>query len=525
MTGKHILDILTTGMYPDSKIIYREYIQNACDQIDLAITKGILNEEDALIEIDINAEKRKISIRDNATGIKAADFEKSLGDIANSDKKIGLNKGFRGIGRLCGLAYCKTLRFRTTFKGEKTLSVMTCDALKMREMLDDNKKHKLDEIWNSIVEFDNSQKALSEDHYFEVELIDINKENKDLLDEQKVKEYLSFVSPVRYSNKFLQLRQKIYDHAEEINYHIDEYQIQVNGAEIFKEYTVKLKDQDGDSIKNYDEITDLEFKDFYNEDNELIAWMWIGISKFEKVIPKKNNQMRGLRLRSGNIQIGKEDVLDRFFDESRGNHYFVGEVFAVDKHLIPNSQRDYFNENVEKIEFERKIQDYFHQQLNKLYRKASEMKSNLKKLDNYKRLSDEFDKKVSRGGFIDEKDRKKSEHEVKNAQKEAIAATAKLKSLSKKIDPNSALAKVKENIERKYQSIANDTTKAKKKENSDSKKNSPYITNQMEKLSPREQKIVQKILIIITDSLADEKDTARRIIEKIKEEMNKLSNE
>lgn len=40
--GKNILDNLTTGMYADSKVIYREYIQNACDQIDLAIKLGIL---------------------------------------------------------------------------------------------------------------------------------------------------------------------------------------------------------------------------------------------------------------------------------------------------------------------------------------------------------------------------------------------------------------------------------------------------------------------------------------------------
>lgn len=40
--GKNILDNLTTGMYSDSKVIYREYIQNACDQIDLAIKLGIL---------------------------------------------------------------------------------------------------------------------------------------------------------------------------------------------------------------------------------------------------------------------------------------------------------------------------------------------------------------------------------------------------------------------------------------------------------------------------------------------------
>ena len=38
--GANILENLTTGMYQDSKIIYREYIQNACDQVDKAIKDG-----------------------------------------------------------------------------------------------------------------------------------------------------------------------------------------------------------------------------------------------------------------------------------------------------------------------------------------------------------------------------------------------------------------------------------------------------------------------------------------------------
>ena len=69
--------------------------------------------------------------------------------------------------------------------------------------------------------------------------------------------------------------------------------------------------------------------------------------------------MRGLRLRKENIQIGSEDALQKLFKEDRGHHYFVGEVFAVSKDLIPNSQRDYFNENVTRAEFEREMRQYF----------------------------------------------------------------------------------------------------------------------------------------------------------------------
>ena len=43
--GANIIENLTTGMYQDSKVIYREYIQNACDQIDKAVNEGLLHKD------------------------------------------------------------------------------------------------------------------------------------------------------------------------------------------------------------------------------------------------------------------------------------------------------------------------------------------------------------------------------------------------------------------------------------------------------------------------------------------------
>ena len=292
--GKNILDNLTTGMYSDSKVIYREYIQNACDQIDLATNIGLLAPNEGSVDIFTDASKRYISIKDNATGVRSKAFIEDVGDIANSNKQIGKNKGFRGIGRLCGLAYCKTLKFTTSYKGESVKSIMTCDAQKMRTMLVENKKYTLDEIWDAIVTYSTEDEA-PDKHYFEVEMFDINKENTDLLDDAKVRNYLSFVAPVPYKNTFI-LRTQIYSFAKSINYKIDEYCVRVNGCQIFKEYTTKLKEQSGATLKNYDEISKLEFKDFRDNNGKLIAWMWVGLSRFEKQIPKVN-AMRGIRIR------------------------------------------------------------------------------------------------------------------------------------------------------------------------------------------------------------------------------------
>ena len=179
--GKNILENLTTGMYSDSKVAYREYVQNACDQIDKAIDSGIVAPELAEVAIFIDQKKRYISIEDNATGVREKDFVAQLGDIANSDKKIGVDKGFRGIGRLCGLAYCRTLVFTTSYAGEAVASQMSFDAKLMREMLISDKKYTVDEILDAIVTT-KTDKEEKDKHYFKVELIDINHENTDLLD-------------------------------------------------------------------------------------------------------------------------------------------------------------------------------------------------------------------------------------------------------------------------------------------------------------------------------------------------------
>ena len=42
-------------MYSDSRVIFREYIQNACDQIDLAVKEHLICQEDANIDISFSA--------------------------------------------------------------------------------------------------------------------------------------------------------------------------------------------------------------------------------------------------------------------------------------------------------------------------------------------------------------------------------------------------------------------------------------------------------------------------------------
>lgn len=509
--GANILENLTTGMYKDSKVIYREYIQNACDQIDKAVKEGILERSEGSIKIWLDYNSRSIVIEDNATGIPAASFKSTLGNIADSDKRIGENKGFRGIGRLCGLAYCNELVFTSSAKGEDIISIMICDAQKMRKLIVENergKKHTAVEILHAINQFRQEKTEDIDSHFFRVELNDINQENTDLLDSQQVKDYLSFVAPVPYQNTFI-YRSKIYAHSNDLGIPIDEYHITLNGEQIRKNYTTILKKADG---TKYDDIFDVHFKDFYDDDGELLAWMWVGLSKFQGVIPKIN-QMRGLRLRKDNIQIGGEDSLQKLFKEDRGNSYFVGEVFAIDKDLIPNSQRDYFNENPTRAKFEFELKKYFNDELNKIYREGSELNSAIRKIDIYEKKEAEFKEKETSGAFINNEHRQKELQVVLTAQKEAESAHAKIERMKSKA--NDLMKKVIKRIEveRPRLELAAEVPPS----DTDSPKDirAPYRTEKFSKYSRSERKLISKIFELIM--MATDNETAEKIINKIEE--------
>lgn len=54
--GKYTLESLTTGMYSDPKIIYREYIQNSVDSLESAVSANLIEPQSMRIDIIVDAE-------------------------------------------------------------------------------------------------------------------------------------------------------------------------------------------------------------------------------------------------------------------------------------------------------------------------------------------------------------------------------------------------------------------------------------------------------------------------------------
>ena len=133
--GKHTLESLTSGMYSDPYVVFREYIQNAADSIDDAYKAKLLAKGNDRINISVSPLERLIVIEDNGLGIPADKAEKTLVSIGNSQKTSDNSRGFRGIGRLSALSYCSKLTFETSFAGENTVSKVVIDATKLAELL------------------------------------------------------------------------------------------------------------------------------------------------------------------------------------------------------------------------------------------------------------------------------------------------------------------------------------------------------------------------------------------------------
>ena len=173
--GKYTLESLTTGMYSDPKIVYREYIQNSVDSLEHAVSLGMLEQQGMRIDIIVNVDESYISIKDNGTGISAAEAAQTLMNVGSSKKRNANNRGFRGIGRLGGMSYCNTLVFTTSAENEKVKTIVSFDCKKLRHLLvpgeyeDMSLSAVLEEI-TTIETFPEKE----EKHYLCVEMVDVN---------------------------------------------------------------------------------------------------------------------------------------------------------------------------------------------------------------------------------------------------------------------------------------------------------------------------------------------------------------
>lgn len=337
--GKYTLESLTNGMYASPLDMYREYIQNAVDSFDEAIDKGLEFTDKLHINISIDEEKKCVIIWDNGCGIKAEEAVGTLLDIGNSQKSRITSRGFRGIGRLAGLSYCKKLVFKTSYKGEESATVIEFNAERLKELLAPatHSSQSVVDVIEQIVSI-RSEKETAARRYFEVRLEDVWGE-AGLIDVEAVEDYLTQHAPLQYAKEFKWGR-TISEKLRLNGYLIPQYRISLNGKELYKPYRDTFI---SDRVKrNVDLIRDVQVTPFFR-DGKLSAVLWYAQTNFFGTII--DNAIKGLRIRQGNILIGDKGSCSSLFKEERFNGWMIGELHIVDPEIIANSRRDGFEKN------------------------------------------------------------------------------------------------------------------------------------------------------------------------------------
>lgn len=505
LIGKDVIESLTIGMYDDSRFIYREYIQNAADQIDKARHQGLIEEGE--IHIIINPDKKIISIEDDATGIEESKVVEILKNIAQSTKQRGVDKGFRGIGRLGGLGYCEKLIFETSHKGEAIKSIMTWDANKLKTIIN-NRTHKEEaaEVIDAVTTLKKEEED-SDKHYFKVSLIGVT--NKDLLDVKDIRMYLSMVAPVPFSKSFVYAK-KIYDELKKEGLSLDEYKTFVNTEQLFKGYNSYIYEgTDVCNRKKIGEVIDVLFFKEQDKENNKLFWGWYGITEKNQSL-NQINFSRGFRLRKSNIQIGNEDTLTKLHRDKRFQFYFFGEVYGLHPDLIPNARRDYFSETDSYFEFENKLKSFFHTIIHKLCYTASDVNSAVKAINIYNELAAQFEKKKEEG-FIDKNEQKSFIENLDRKKEEALKAQSKLESIkSKNADTPTPINKI---IER---ATLNHTLSVKEDVETEVSTKPIFRTDKLSKLNKDQRKFLGNVFRVIRNVLP--KETAELLIQKIEED-------
>lgn len=447
LVGKDLLEQLMFSLYPDAETIYREYLQNACDSINEAAELGIIEKKDGHVFINIDEYHHTITIEDNGTGIKAGEAEMILKYIANSKKKKESAAGFYGIGRLVGGGYCEKLSFITSALGENVASEMVFNMNEIREILkDEDDNSSASEVIHRVTVFRNIPEE-AQKHYFKVVLSNVLPDYHDiLLDENKIYSYLSQVAPIPYEASFFNNLVKPCIEKEAPKYSDDYHQlnavkISINDfVEIKKPYEIKFKgteaeiiDEDGKKNKTNAPLDAIHLFSITDPKLGDLAWGWYAYTpgiQIRETDPYTNEKVltRGIRLRCHNIQVGDENVLNKYFKQARSHTYFNGEVFIVNQNIKPTADRSDLAPTSETKIFQEHLSRFFRNDLEKLYQEAN--KAN-KQLENIRKADEEINKIKNSTELPSEK----KNIELAKQQEEILKAKGKLdKIIAKKND-------------------------------------------------------------------------------------------
>lgn len=394
LIGEGILSLVTTGMYDNPLAIYREYLQNAADA---AAESGV--GKCGRVDIEIDPAAMRVRIRDDGHGLSEEDAVRALLPVARSQKRRGRDRGFRGIGRLSGLAFAETVTFLTRARSEAPVSRIVWNGPKLREGILKTGNVEAAIRGSVTVEVVSGDGYL--DHFFEVEVAGIGRHAAGLLlNREAVRAYVAEVCPVPLSKSFPFAAEvdRLFCAAES-----------TLALDIFLDGEAEpVTRRHCGAIRHSDTLTSIfseleEVRVPSADRNDTAALGWIAHSSYLGAIPKDIG-IRGIRAREGNIQIGGEAVFESLFPEERFNRWCVGEIHILDSRIVPNGRRDYFEPGPHTRNLENHLAAIFHGVAVRCRKASSTRNSGRKLLSALQRIEDYYELAVS--GYLSAADAK-----------------------------------------------------------------------------------------------------------------------
>lgn len=520
IVGKHVLESLSLGMYSNPFDIFREYIQNATDAIDCAYRTGLLDEGQGEILVTIKDKSKIISIKDNGIGLSAEIAVKKLTDIGNSDKDYESNRGFRGIGRLGGLGYADALYFKTSAAGDAKSTVIRWDCVRLRELLSPSNTEKEDII--SVIHEVMAVKytdAVPDEHYFEVVLDGIRQPFCEQYTAENIDSYISAVAPVDFDGQKFPFGAEIKKHFLHEGYSIPIYSIchAQRKKSIYKPYSRSLSTGIQKRTQTNDYVKSIEFVSAIASDKKPLYLGWLAITDFSGQI--RDEELQGIRLRKGNILVGDNTTFARFFpsEGAVANKMFAGEIHILHPDIIPNAKRDDFEPGQLYQELTTHLSKWA-EKLNREYRRGtSKLSSAMRSLDKAFKDQEEIEHQISAGAISSDTKRDRMISDLDKTNKVIVAARKELETAIRKGTVD----------DEKQESVRMKVSKAKESEKASvliSSKivNADYATkgDLPTSYSKDERKVYQRIIAVIDQYFEGDHETATRLREAIKSELN-----
>lgn len=352
--GSDLLETLTVALYENPIIIFREYVQNSLDAYNKAMDEGKNPISNFHVSIDIDEDNKKIVIKDTGYGIEPDKlFQDKMSSIGRSGKDKDRTKyiGFRGIGRISGLPFCKNVIFRNKAQNSDKINICTWKGETYRKLLNKSQKtYDFQSIIKKIIDLNDIdiKNKTTKEHYFEVTLDEYGPEIEAMLKDRKFKEKLIRMLPLKYNKNFNEAKKIISKYNNFMNEPIERFMIPVkyNGANLFKSYSQKNV---LDSKIVFWKIKGPRKMSGAGGDKIGLLWFTFGRHLKNNI----TDEYYGILTRSKNILMGGNETFAQIADNSgayittfremaQALRGVYGELLINSQYLKDNSRRDWF---------------------------------------------------------------------------------------------------------------------------------------------------------------------------------------